>query len=505
MKKFTNRDLLHGLVEGLVQGGVNNFYSYKPHAKQLAFHSSDSKKKQYIGGNRSGKTVGGVLEDIYWLKRDHPFRPLPVAESTKVQGRVVTTDFDDGLLKIILPKFQEWTPPSLLINGSWEDSYERQTKTLRCSNGSICDFMTYKQQTEDFAGVGRHFTHFDEEPPRHIYEECAARLIDFNGSWWATMTPVEGMTWTYDEWFENPDIFKVVVDMIDNPYISEEAVENYLSGLDEDTKKMRKSGVYIQSTGLIFKTFDPKIHTIDPIPSIKHLRDWRLVCSMDSGINHPTVFLWHLVSANNTVITFREHHRKDWTVAQHSERVKEICEEIGRWPDLITGDPAIKQRQVATGVSVQLEYRRNGIAIKPPTVNMFEAGILRMMGYLNTDPPHWYISRDCPNLIREMQRYRWAPWESKKLQQTNAPKRNPHKKDDDAVDAARYFFIFQPELRPGARGDTIRELGLGKYIGATEKLVLVNPKGIRRIPSEPRSSSKTEWSSIIDEHLGGDY
>ena len=166
---------------------------YRPHPKQLLFHGSQKKGRQYIGGNRSGKTTGGINEDIWWLRGEHPYRSVP---EPPVIGRITTVDFKTGANKIIIPNLAQWIPPSLLINGSWNDSYNGATHTLHLSNNSELEIMSYDQELEKFAGVPRHFTHFDEEPPRDIFDECKARLIDYGGSWWMTMTPVNGMDWT---------------------------------------------------------------------------------------------------------------------------------------------------------------------------------------------------------------------------------------------------------------------------------------------------------------------
>lgn len=85
-----------------------NIYGYRPHDKQVAFHSSPDRGRLYIGGNRSGKTTGGIAEDIYWLTGRHPYRVTPPAP---VAGRIVSVDFLNGIEKIIRPELARWLPP----------------------------------------------------------------------------------------------------------------------------------------------------------------------------------------------------------------------------------------------------------------------------------------------------------------------------------------------------------------------------------------------------------
>src|SRR6187402_1282362 len=190
------------LVEKSLRNTAINpgLFAYKPHPSQEKFHRSTANEKLYIGGNRSGKTVGGVTEDIQWLTGNHKYRiDLP---EPPIRGRMVAVDIEDGIKKIALPEVMRWTPPSSLKNGSFEDSYDRQSRTLTLMNGSFLEFMSYEQDVAKFAGTSRHFTHFDEEPPEDIFNECLMRLVDTDGSYWITMTPLIELTWVVDRIYE---------------------------------------------------------------------------------------------------------------------------------------------------------------------------------------------------------------------------------------------------------------------------------------------------------------
>ena len=153
---------------------------------------------------------------------------------------------------------------------SWEDSYHAAKHVLTLENDSELEIMSYEQDLDKFAGVPRHFIHFDEEPPKNIFGECKARLVDYRGSYWLTMTPVDGMTWTYDEIFEpgmngDPLIDVIVVDMTDNPHIDQDEIADFLSGLDAEERIIRGKGEYIAIGGLVFKFFDSQKHVIAPV------------------------------------------------------------------------------------------------------------------------------------------------------------------------------------------------------------------------------------------------
>ena len=442
------QDMISMLAAGIKNPLANNL-QYEPHDRQLIFHQSVANGRQLLGGNRSGKTVGGVNEDIWWLTGRHPYLQLP---PPPIFGRLTTVDFKNGAHEIIIPQLKQWLAPSDLINGSWEDSYDGHFNILTLDNGSELEIMSYEQELEKFAGVPRHFIHFDEEPPLDIFKECKARLVDYNGRWWMTMTPVEGMTWTYDEIFEKRDhksIEVIEVDIHDNPHLNAEAVEMLMEGYDEDERQIRGAGRYIAISGLVFKRFSPVSHVIEPV--IPDPGTYTHYMSLDAGFNNPTSIHFHAVhNRSGHVITYKEHYKAEWTIQQHAEMIKEMENELlkkyGIVPFIRIADPAIKQRQQVTGLSVQIEYANHGINLALGAVRDVNAGLDKMNNYLRLNK--WFITQECPNLIKEMRKYRRAQYATQRLRDKNNKKEEPQKKDDHAVDDCRYFFSFMPDLNP---------------------------------------------------------
>lgn len=447
-KKSTSfGELLGNLSAGLSTVAMKpNVHNYVPHEKQKLFHNSPSGGRLYIGGNRSGKTVGGIVEDIYYATGKHPYKEV---KPTPTHGRIVTVDFKNGANKIILPVLSQWIPPSELINGSWEDSFNKSEYVLTLANDSKIEIMSHEQPLEKFAGTSRDYTHFDEECPADIFKECKARLVDVNGDWWMTMTPIDGMTWVYDDIFmpgtENPEasgIDVIVVDIADNPYVPAESRIDFLAGLNEEDMNIRGSGKFVALGGLILREFRYDRHVTDYRDPPLH---WEWWTSLDSGIANPTAVLWHAINPSGNVYTFMEHYKAEWTVKQHTDRIKEINLELGRDPDRYIGDPAMRQRNVVTGHSIQIEYALNGINIGMAN-NQVDAGLDKMNEYLRQG--RWVISKKCPNLIKEIRKYKRKDYSSSKLKDKNNKREEPMKKDDHAIDSCRYLFSFMPDLTP---------------------------------------------------------
>lgn len=517
-------DAFRYLGERLESGSRRaNIYGYRPHLKQYQFHSSVERLKLYIGGNRSGKTVGGIVEDCLWSMGKHPYRETP---RPPTRGRIISVDFKDGIDKIIKPELARWLPPSELVNGSWEDSFNREMQQLTLDNGSTIDFMSYEQAVEKFAGVSRDWIHFDEEPPKNIFTENLLRVADCGGSMWITMTPLLGMTWVFYTVYEPglekghisineefPDLVPlscrvIEVDITENPYLSETEVQTIISALDPEDIEARAHGKFVRLGGLIYKDFDPKVGGLHVLKeSLIPPRDWLWVASLDHGYNNPTAWLYHGVNAEGSAVTFREHYQSGWVVEQHASRIFEINKELGRAPDIYIGDPTIRNTDPITGTSVHQEYVAHGVPIILGN-NDVRAGIIRVASYLRPDDngrAKWHITPDCVNTIREMKNYRWKTYANKKLNDENNLREEPHKKDDHTPDSLRYFIMSRPDLR--AEKEESVEVNKNAIIGA--------PTGVPAIGAKPKDFleevgafktdyiSGTEW--VEDDVMGGEW
>ena len=429
-----------------------NIYAYKPHKKQYLFHKSDKKLTLYIGGNRSGKTVGGACEMSYRLLGQNPYkkvRPAPI------RARVHSVDFNYGCEQIIIPKMKQWLPPSALQNGSWEESYSKELRILTLANGSTLEFKSYDQDLDKFAGTSLHVNWYDEEPPSHIFNESQARLIDTNGDAFITMTPVEGMTWIYDDIYipgkngTREDVKVIEVEITENPHLDPMAILNYLNTLSPEERAARERGEFESIGGRIFKEFSRSKHTISSVvpewDGELPPNDWAIYASIDHGLNNPTAILFHAVSPSGKIITFKEHYKSEWTVELHSSKYHEMVREIGREPLVVVGDPAMHQRSAITGTSIVQEYSDRGIYISTEKSDV-SSGLNRMTRYLRR--PDWQITDSCPKLIWEIEKYRWASHNSRKLQFQKNKQEVPHKKDDHAIDSTRYFFTLMPDPAP---------------------------------------------------------
>jgi phage terminase large subunit-like protein len=492
--------------------------SYVPHAKQRVFHKATEKVRLYIGGNRSGKTLGGVIEDIYWLRKNHPYRKLPIG-AEPCRGRVVGVDFDNGVGKILLPQFAASVPKSMLINGSWEDSYNGQTKTLTANDGGFIEFMSYDQDLDKFAGTSRHFIHMDEEPPQPVYTENYARTVDTGGGVWMTMTPVEGLTWVFEQIYEpgllgtNDRIKVIIVDMTENPHLTDEAKADFMSSLSPEEVESRVKGRFIAMGGLIYKLFDPEKggrHVLDR--SLLPPSNWEVIVGLDHGFNNPTAVGWHMISPEGDIITYAEHYKAGLTVAEQAQAIKLEIQRQGRYPDMMIADPSIRNTDPITGTSILQEYQNAGLHFALGN-NDVKAGIVRVNGYMKPRKTvsgkvreKWHITTDCPMHIKELSRYRWQTYKNRKDQADHNLYETPHKKDDHAPDELRYVIMSRPDLSAQLPELEPHRVGPGHYIpGVVDfESTARDFNSLRdQVIQDGYSGAGAGTNIEYDEHLGG--
>lgn len=487
-----DRALLLGMAERLKHAARNpSIERYQPHEKQRIFHSSTKPGRLFLGGNRSGKTTGGGAETVMYARGVHPFKRLKW--DTPLRLRVVTTDLTFGLEKIVLPEIRRWTPIGDLLNGSWEDSYNKEFRTLTYRNGSFIEFMTYEQTLEKFAGTSRHGIWFDEEPPKDIFTECKMRLLDVAGDWWITETPVEGMTWTYDDLYESKDplIDIIEVDMNENPYLSEEGKSQVLSGLNEEDRLKREKGQYVSAGGLIYPDFIylkyPEGHIVPKhTPPVGALH----VAGMDHGFTNATAWLWAYIDEAGRIVIFDEYYKRREIVQNHALAVHWVNLSHGHPPAYNVGDPSIKNTDPITGTSVQIEYIDNGVPIMLGN-NDVRAGLDRVKKLINNK--QLFVMENCVNTLWELKRYRWAVWKTSADKFDKNKKEEPQKKDDHACDALRYLVASRPVVEDH-RPEPVDRSHYAQASHAVDE-----SKGI--IDREVFTGSTKPY----DEHLGVDY
>ena len=460
---------------------ANPLLGYRPHAKQRVFHAPGADGgwpplRAFFGGNRSGKTTAAVLDTIIQccpldLLPEH-LRPYKRWFGA-FKCRVVTPDLTSTMDGVIHEKIREWCPRELLKGGSFDRAFDKVQRVLRFKDSEVwIQFNSSEQDREKLGGVALHRIVYDEEPRAEVRRECLTRLIDFDGEEIFALTPFSGMAWLFDEVYDpwergelDPrDGRVVVVDMDDNPHLSESGKARALAQYSGPEREARKSGRFVSFSGLIYPMFSEDRHVIPALHRVPP--DVEVFRSVDPGYRHMCAVGYYYLDGLDELVKFDE-------ISLRQATVKQVCDEIERldakWGVRKDGkvfplrvnwtviDPASKNRNNQTGRSDQQEFWDNGVATIPGQ-NAVGAGINRVKERL--DAGKYKVTANCQTTIAQYRRYRWVKDQG---HAEDEAKERPVKKDDHHCDADRYVMMQRP-LTPMKRivkeSDTFKDRAL---------------------------------------------
>jgi len=339
---------------------------------------------------------------------------------------------------------KDWIAEIVMISGRKDSPESGVIDFIKVKNVfgglSTIGFKSCDQGREKFQGSSLDYVWFDEEPPKDIFEECRMRLIDRRGDMFATMTPLKGMTYVYDEIYMNrrgnKEIWYEFMEWRDNPYLDEEELKFLESSMGEEELLSRKFGKFSGDKGLVYPEFDESVHVIEPfdIPF-----EWQDIISIDPGLHNPLSAHWYAVDGDDNVYVVAEHYFAGKDIDFHADKIKEMCALLnwhagfgGKIEALI--DSAATQRTLASQKSVADLFYERGISVNPKVNKDMFSGIARVKSYLNRKNsfPNIYIFSCCVNMIREIKGYFWSEGDL------------PIKRDDHSMDELRYYLMSKP-------------------------------------------------------------
>jgi phage terminase large subunit-like protein len=427
----------------------NPLLFFMPHPKQVELMGCHAPIRAFLGGNRSGKTTAGVVDDLIQAV-DRDCLPEHLKGFKKWEPpffcRIMAPDFTGTMEGVIFEKIRQLAPKSQLRGGSWDAAYDKQRRMLWFENGSWFQFMSYEQDRDKLGGAALHRVHYDEEPPEQHRVECQFRLIDYSGDELFTMTPLMGMSWMFERLYEPfkkgllPEALIVEVDMDDNPHLDEATKQRALLGLSPEERAARKSGNFVHFAGLIYPEFSVDSHVVPMVREIPV--ENMVIVGIDPGFRHMAAAVFCMVSPEGEWTVFDE-------VALKGRTIREVCEEVlarnvrwGRTPRWYVIDPASRNRSSQTGRSDQMEYADYGV-VTIAGQNSVVTGLQRVKGLLAEG--RLLIGSNCEVTIDQFRKYRW---ESAKRAEGDG-REQPVKKDDHLLDALRYAVMSRP--RPSER------------------------------------------------------
>lgn len=485
LQKSSREDLLKLLVatEPYSSKKESKFHIYKPvSAVAMAFHRSIAKIRLILGGNRASKTTTATVDHLISLTGQVPIAlegliPRKRLPTSGIMTRIVATDFPNGVEKIVKPKVYEWLPPGVEVD------YSAELRILTTINtGSKVEFMTNDQEVDKHGGTARYRIQFDEEPDKLIYDENFMRTADENGEIVIAMTPVQGMTWVYDDIYlkaaktyamiedddgrrmvvkENPegdpDIEVFILATVDNPHLSREGIAAIGSKItDPDERRMRLAGEFISFSGLIYKAYSSMIHDVDPfhIPDMKDyekdntIMPWPVYCALDPHARIEHAYLMCAVDPYGRKFFFEEFF-EDLDPGPLANRI--MVAEDRYWIIWRLIDPKADEDDPVHHTTLKTELEGSGLYFQK-SPKALSSGILRVREGLaireregtpgKLRMPEIYFFKNMKRTRWEIARYVWADW--RRVREEKSPKQKPKDKDDHMMENLYRVMLREP-------------------------------------------------------------
>lgn len=353
----------------------------------------------------------------------------------------------DGL--IIAPTYTmlrdatEKTLFSILDDGNQHYEFNKTEGVLKYHGAQI--LFRSADMPDRARGTNLNWAYLDEASQMHesMWQIVLGRLRQGkNPQAWITTTPA-GFNWVYRYWVEKTDPNYELIHSTthENVYLPEEYVRDLESNYVGEFAKQEIGGDFVLFEGLVYNEFSMATHVFTPtdIPE-----DWMRVQGVDFGFTNPFVCLWGAVDGDGRLYIYREHYQAKTLIKDHAAVIKD---EVA-WA-VADHDAQDAAELASLGVQTIPADKGSGSVI---------GGLQKVkarMKVLADGYPRLFISKACPNLIREMMSYRWPG-----SKQDRNEKEEPVKENDHALDALRYIVARLDKGKSGSAGVSAGALGL---------------------------------------------
>jgi len=410
---------------------------------QKAVLLNEKNRMAVLGPNRQGKTTIGMFWFLchlsgqypdYWpthMRFKPPIRARILIEEYRIHGAVINNKLKEMANSGFITK--RYKNPQGYVVG------------FDCANGSEVQVLTHEQSSDSQEGWDGQIVWADEPPPKDHFIASVRGLIDHNGQYLNTMTPLKE-PWISDEIYEeNPGLWNVIsLGSYANPYIDKKALDDFFASVDPDQLEARKHGRFVHLSGAIYQQFSKQKHVV---PS-KVLPDhWPRFCVVDPHDRRPFAMGWYAVDPMNRLWVYDEYPNSmfhkilstdlktaDFAVVMRTHEGKDVIAK--RIIDRRYG----VRRSVGSGRSIQEELNQDFNLFfnqsYDDAVGGVEAGHIAVKHYLGSkdQEPRLFIMENCVNHIYAMTHYIYDEKTGK-----------PRESAKDFADILRYMCADRPD------------------------------------------------------------
>lgn len=420
----------------------NGIAFYVPHRKQDLFHRAGNFRFRYVRtGNRFGKSDMGAAEDVAWAlgerpwyDEDDPARYEGIPERP-TKGLVICADWDKATeiftskdSGLGLGKIFKFLPKHAFVTSTRNHAGAIDKIVVRSKWGghSTIYFDTVKSYMQNPMGhesSNWDWIHVDEPCPHQMWKAVSRGLIDTAGSAWFACTPITE-PWINDFFIPSRRAFVdkdaanvfnnrwvVVGSSRDNPYLSEEAIAEYESGLTPDERRCRIEGIPLAMSGLVYKGFKHEEHVYREVPKgwkdyNDPPQDYTVRYAIDPHPKTPHAVLFAATAPTGEVFFFAELFRQ-CHIATLAGHIKSIVQ--NRFVLRPICDPIAFQENPIDGRCMADEFEQHGVCVERAPKQL-EHGILAVTAALKAEVNghrQLQFSAGLDETIYEFDHYMW--------------------------------------------------------------------------------------------------
>ncbi|MCI0558575.1 MAG: hypothetical protein MN733_08775, partial [Nitrososphaera sp.] len=384
-----------------------------------------------------------------------------------------------------------------MIEGEWKKSYDKRTRILRVfyrdqesqkiEGVSTIQFMSYDQDSSDFASGTINYCLHDEPPTYAIWKENRARVM--RGGEGSTMVlsmtwpdnPASPVDWIFDEVYDKGqpgalrdsgvEVINIFSTM--NPHLDQQKVAEVAQQMTKVERDSRIYGLPIRFSNRIHPLFTdqertwcyacgdlviPKDNTcsvcgndyIGPVCHTERLTAnprYPCVNLLDPHPRKPHMLAWVQITPNEDYEVVAERQ-----VPGGAEDVRDIVQEVEKelkyYQTYRLMDPNMGASP--SGATRDLTWQREfeNVGLRYDLADDSDVGRARVNDALKPDKtfmrPRLIVDYSCAMTIYQMKRYVWDDYRS---QDDKDVRQKPKPKNDDYPTLLKYLFNYMPTYR----------------------------------------------------------
>jgi PBSX family phage terminase large subunit len=212
-----------------------------------------------------------------------------------------------------------------------------------------------------------------------------------------------------------------------NSYLSIDELEQMKNDMDEDSFAQEILGEFRRMSGLIYKDFNRDIHMVS-IPTLSP--NFTFTRSLDFGFGHKSALIYFAITLDGTIYAYDGVYQEGLTESQIADIVR--IKDAGRY---MTNPIADSAQAMNIAQLSELGCHFNPVTKGPDSVKHGIAKVAELLKIRkDTGKPGIMFNKDLVWIADEFEKYRWMENRSQGF-----IKEIPLKRDDDAMDAIRYF------------------------------------------------------------------